>query len=109
MSPRIKPESSAIPLARERLFRFRPRVWACLAILIGLGFGAQLLWRSNAPSVVRAPEYALTPDRIHITPTPAWIHSDIKSQVLRDSGLIGTLSVLDDWDTLSRRIKEAFA
>src|SRR4051794_18080525 len=109
MSPRIKPDTSSVPLSREGLFRFRPRVWACLAILVGLGFGGHLLWRSTAPTVARAPEYALTPDRIHISARPAWIRSDIKSQVLRDSGLTGTISLLDNWDTLSWRIKEAFS
>src|SRR3954447_86951 len=109
MSPRIKPEPSATPLSRERLFRLRPRVWACLVILAGLGFGAHLLWRSTAPIVSRGPEYALTAEDIHITAPPAWIRSDIKSQALRDSGLTGTISLLDNWDILSHRVKEAFS
>ena len=54
------------------------------------------------------PQYQLTAESIHITPPPPWIRSDIKAQVLRDAGLVGTLSVLDDWDTLSRRVKDAF-
>jgi hypothetical protein len=29
-------------------------------------------------------------------------------QALRDSGLVGALSVLDDWESLSRRVKDAF-
>ncbi len=35
MSPRIKPETSPLPVVRGRRFRIRPRVWACLAILVG--------------------------------------------------------------------------
>ena len=46
------------------------------------------------------PQYQLTADNIHITPPPPWIRSDIKAEVLRDAGLVGTLSVLDDWATL---------
>jgi hypothetical protein len=109
MSVRIKPESPPLPTPRARLFRIRPRVWACLALIAGLGVGAQFLWLRTAPIVARDPQYLLSAERIRITTSPAWIRSDIKTQVLRDSGLIGNVSVLDDWDTLSRRVKDAFA
>jgi hypothetical protein len=108
MSPRIKPESSALPVVQGRLFRIRPRVWVCLAILLGLGFGAHFLWLRTAPTVARDPQYSLSADRIQITAPPAWIRSDIKTQVLRDSGLLNTASILDDWDSLSHRVKDAF-
>ena len=108
MSPRIKPESRPLPVVvPERLFRFRPKVWVGLLMLVGLGFGAHLLWRHSAPQIARDPEYMLTAESIHITPPPPWIRSDIKTQALRDAGLLGTISVLDDWETLSRRVKEA--
>src|SRR5258705_11955591 len=89
MSPRIKPETSPLPLTKGRRFRIRPRVWACLAILVGLGFGAHFLWLRAAPTVARDPQYVLAAERIQITTPPAWIHSDIKTEVLRDSGLAG--------------------
>ena len=108
MSPRIKPETSALPLAKGRRFRIRPRVWACLAILVGLGFAAHFLWRRTAPTVALDPQYILAAERFQITPPPPWIRSDIKTQVLRDSGLSGTMSVLDDWDTLTKRVEDAF-
>jgi len=82
-------------------------VWTGLAFLVGLGAGAHLLWQRGAPTVARHPQYQITAEVIRITPPPAWIRSDLKAQVLRDAGLT-TLSVLDDWDTLSRRIKDAF-
>src|SRR4029078_2455850 len=50
----------------------------------------------------------LAAERFQITPPPPWIRSDIKTQVLRDSGLSGTMSVLDDWDTLTKRVEDAF-
>jgi len=109
MSPRIKPESAPSPSPRARLFRIRPRVWVCLALLAALWTGAHFLWLRTAPTVARDPQYLLSAERIQITPPPAWIRSDIKSQVVRDSGLIGSASVLDDWDLLSRRVKDAFA
>jgi hypothetical protein len=106
--PRIKPETLPLPLMRHRRFRFRPRVWACLAILVGLGFAAHFLWLRNASTVARDPQYILTADRIQITPPPTWIRSDVKTQVLRDFGLAGTASVLDDGDALAKRVKDAF-
>jgi hypothetical protein len=107
--PRIKPETSAPPVEKtSRRFRIRPRVWACLAILVGLGFAGHLLWLRTAPTVARNPQYVLAADRIQVTPQPPWIRSDVKSQVLRDSGLANNTSVLDDWDTLAKRIKDAF-
>src|SRR4051812_33944805 len=105
---RIKPETSAQPVGKGRRFRIRPRVWACLAMLVGLGFGAHFLWLRAAPTVARDPQYVLAAERIQITPPPAWIRSDIKTQVLRDSGLVGTATVLDDWDSLAKRVKDAF-
>jgi len=105
---RIKPEVSPLPPVQSRRFRIRPRVWACLALLVGFGFAAHLLWKRAATVVARDPVYRLSPDRIQITPPPAWIRSDIKAQVLRDSGLITSVSVLDDMDSLARRVKDAF-
>jgi hypothetical protein len=109
MSPRIKPELAPLPSPRARLFRIRPRVWVCLTLLAGLGIGTHFLWLRTAPIVARDPQYLLSAERIKITPAPPWIRSDIKAQVLRDSGLIGNFSVLDDWDSLARRVKDAFA
>lgn len=106
MSKRINPESPPLPQPMRRVL-FRPRVWAGLIFLVGLGFGAHYLWQRGAPTIARHPQYQLTAENIHVTPPPPWIRSDLKSQVLRDSGLT-TLSVLDDWETLSRRVKDAF-
>jgi hypothetical protein len=106
--PRIKPETLPLPITKGRRFRIRPRVWACLAILVGLGFGAHFLWQLMAPTVARNPQYILAAEQIQITTPPTWIRSDIKTQVLRDSGLVGTISVLDDWDQLAKRMKDAF-
>jgi cell division septal protein FtsQ len=106
--PRIKPETPSAPVQKSRRFRIRPRVWACLAILVGVGLAAHFLWLRTAPTLARDPQYVLAADRIQVTPQPPWIRTDIKSQVLRDSGLAGNVSVLDDWDTLAKRIKDAF-
>jgi hypothetical protein len=83
-------------------------VWITLISLFALGFGARVLWRYQAPRIAGEPQYRLTIENIHITPPPPWIRSDVKEEALRDSGLAGNLSVLEDWDTISSRIKTAF-
>ena len=109
MSQRKKVDASPAPTAEpSRRVRIRPRVWACLALLVGLEVFAHFLWQRNASTVAHQPQYVLSADRIQITAPPAWIRSDIKSQVLRDSGLAGNTSVLDNWDALAKRVKDAF-
>jgi hypothetical protein len=83
-------------------------VWASLLCLLGLGFGAHKIWRLAEPGVARHPQYQLTADNIHITPPPPWIRSNIKAEVLRDAGLAGSLTLLDDWPVFTGRIKDAF-
>jgi hypothetical protein len=89
--------------------RLRPRVFIVLVLLVGLGCAAHFIWRHVAPSIARHPQYRLTAENIHITPPPPpWIRSDVKTEVLRDAGLAGNLSVLDDWDALVERVRGAF-
>jgi hypothetical protein len=73
-----------------------------------MGFAAHAIWNRVGTTVTQQPQYRLTADTIHITPQPSWIRSDIKADVLRDAGLDGTLSVLDDWPAISLRIQQAF-
>jgi hypothetical protein len=108
MSGRSKSPDAASPVGPGRRFRLRPRVWAGLLFVLGLGYGAHYAWQRSGPLVAQHPQYQLTAESIHITPPPPWIRSDVKAQVLRDARLVGTVSVLDDWDTLSQRIKDAF-
>jgi len=108
VSPRIKPETPRLPVVGARLVRIRPRVWAALLMLIALGVGTHFLWQRNSPTVAQHSQYRLSADGIRITPPPPWIRSDIKAQVLRDTGLVGSISVMDDWGALTRRVKDAF-
>lgn len=96
------------PVAPSSRIRLRPKVWAGLLLLLGLGVAGNFAWKKYGGQIAHHPQYQLTPDHIKITPPPTWIRSDVKSQVLRDSDLLAGVSVLDDWETLSRRITEAF-
>jgi hypothetical protein len=88
--------------------RLRPRVFVVLALLVGLGIAAHFVWQQYSPDIARHPQYRLAAENIHITPPPSWIRSDIKTEVLRDAGLAGNLSLLDDWDALAQRVRDAF-
>ena len=103
---KIKSDSPPLPEVQPR--RFRPRAWFSILLLIAVGVGMHFLWQSAKPTVAHDPHYTLTVNDIHITPLPAWIRTDIRSQAFRNAGLIGTLSALDDWPTLSGRLKQAF-
>ncbi len=108
MSPRIKSDSLPLPTTKKRHRSFRPSAWISIFLLVVLAIGVQLAWNRSKPQIAQESHYLLTIDKIHITPTPPWIRSDVKTQALCDVNLIGKLSVLDDWDTLSARIKQAF-
>lgn len=100
-----QPKFSAAPPKPKRS---RLRLWAGLLLLVALGMVGRLLWTKYAPVVALHSQYQITADGIHITPPPAWIRSDVKGEVLRDSGLVGKLSVLDDERALVKRVKDAF-
>jgi hypothetical protein len=66
------------------------------------------MWLRSGPKIAREPQYILAAERIQITPPPPWVRSDVKGQVLRDSGLLNRVSVLDDSDVLAKQVKDAF-
>ncbi len=105
---RIKPSSRTSPEPGTRFLPVRRRTVAVLILIVGLGIGADLLWRRSKPVVAGSAQYLITADKIYITPPPAWVRSDIKREALRDTGFSQPLSVLDDWPALAKRIENAF-
>jgi hypothetical protein len=83
-------------------------VWFGLGLLLIVGIGGHYMWRHQASSIAGLPQYQITAEAVRMTPLPPWIRSDVKTEVLRDAGLLGNLSLLDDWDTLVRRLRQAF-
>jgi hypothetical protein len=61
-----------------------------------LGWGLHRCWLHYAPSVIHRPRYLVPGQRITISPPPEWITTDIRGEVVRDAGLDGQLSILDD-------------
>jgi len=108
MSPRIKSNSPPLSNAPKKPLIFRLSSWASVLILVALAVAAHFAWLRSKPQLAQDPRFALTLDKIRVTPLPPWIRSDVKAQALLDANLIGTLSILDDWETLSLRIKQAF-
>ncbi|MGD9633759.1 MAG: cell division protein FtsQ/DivIB [Pirellulales bacterium] len=105
-SSKSDPAPTAAPVMR---ILWRPKVWGALALVLGAGLLGQLTWKHYLPEIARHPQYQITAERIHISPTPAWIRADIKTEVLRDSSLVGKLSVIEDHEQLQKRVRDAFA
>jgi hypothetical protein len=89
------------------LLRWRPRLVLGLIIVIALGWAGHYLWQRYAPEISQHSQYLLTEDRIVLPPAPPWVPADLRKQVLRDAGMVGQLSLLDN-GSLLERIKNAF-
>lgn len=85
--------------------RWRPRILVSLALVMLIGFLAHRLWQRYEPTISRHQQYAITAEHIQLTPVPAWIRSDVRAEVFRDTEPGDSFSLLDDADLLSR-IKE---
>jgi hypothetical protein len=83
--------------------------WLLLvAVLVAAGAGLWLtVWDHVRQQVLARAEYRIEAANILVTPPPAWIHADVKSEVVRSGGLDSGLSLIDDAVTV--RIAQAFA
>jgi hypothetical protein len=72
-----------------------------------LAAGCYIVWYRVRDRVQASSMYRLHVEQIHITPLPAWIHSDVRSEVFRNGSLDGNVSILDD--NLAAQIGGAFA
>jgi hypothetical protein len=48
--------------------------------------GSIYAWHRWAKPTLQSAEYVVTPDRIIVTPQPTWVHSQVKTEVLRTAG-----------------------
>ncbi|HEX3725588.1 MAG TPA: hypothetical protein VHV08_05070 [Pirellulales bacterium] len=77
-------------------------------LVLGVGAGVwYAVWRQVSEHVLAGSEYQVDPQKIVVTRPPPWIHSDIKSDVVREASFDGPLSLLDP--ELTVRLASAFA
>lgn len=82
---------------RSPSFRIsRGRVLVALGVIALLGWLSHAVWQQVGPRVIQQQEYLLAADRISTTPIPEWIEGNFVGDVVRDAGLDGRLSLLDD-------------
>ncbi|HTU27153.1 MAG TPA: hypothetical protein VMF30_17230 [Pirellulales bacterium] len=114
MSPKKSDKGGAVAEAEAPvgglpgLVRRNIRWLVFLGVFVGASaFGWKLLWESVRDQVVGAAEFHIDPEQITMTPLPAWIHTDLKAEVLRDGSLDEGLSLLDP--ELTVRVAQAFS
>ncbi|MGD9722603.1 MAG: cell division protein FtsQ/DivIB [Pirellulales bacterium] len=83
--------------------------WAAIAagivlVTAGVSYG---VWQQVRTHVLGSNQYQVDPAQIFLTPSPPWIRSNIKEEVLREAGLAEPLSLLDA--QLTARVAGAFA
>ncbi len=89
---------------------FKPRSVVIAIVLLATGVAARIVWDRFEANLTRSPRYRITAEVIHIIPEapPPWIRSNVKAQVLRDSGITDSLTLLDEPATIQRRLVDAF-
>ena len=89
------------------LFGALARRLIAAAALIGLVLaGWSYAWRTWGELGTRGEDYIVTAERIDVTPLPAWIHADVKREVVK-SGSLSSLPLRDP--QLVDKVSRAFA
>ncbi len=106
-----KAGGSRSPSQLEQFVRFllgpgRPLFVVGLA-MVALAAGWYAVWQRVGERVLASDSHRITPDKVHMTPPPAWVHADIRREVFRAASFDRPLSLHDD--DLTQRIAEAFA
>lgn len=102
-------EKKSTPATGGRLSQLllpRARVVVALVVIGLLGWGMNSLWEQVAPSVIQQDQHLLQAERITSTALPAWISANVCAEVVRNAGLDGRLSLLDD--AFAQVIEDAF-
>lgn len=96
--------------ARGRWLLLKPSTLVLALVLLATGVAARKVWDGLQAKLAESPRYRITADVIHVSPQqlPPWIRSDVKTQVLRDSGITDSLTLLDDPGVIQQRLVDAF-
>ncbi len=62
-------------------------VVAVLLLLVALTAVSMLLWRKYGATILAHPKYQITAESFDVTEPPAWIHSDVKHEIITAGGL----------------------
>lgn len=86
------------------------RLLVVAAVLLAAGVAVRKVWDGLNAQLADSPHYQLSADRIRLSPaeSPAWVRTNVKAEVLRDSGVLDSLSLLDPPETIQQRLVDAF-
>lgn len=104
-SRKAEPAPTRLGRARQ-LFLPRLKVLVALTVVALLGWGMHGIWQHYAPQISQRGNYLLSDERITISALPEWILGDVRSEAVRNAGLVGRLSVLDD--AFAQVVEDAF-
>jgi len=82
-----------------------PLVACGLVAMLFIG-GAAFAWDKYGYQILQDPRFLVSSENIEITPTPDWIRSNVKDEVVRD-GILENLSIRDS--QLVEKVADAFA
>ena len=85
-----KPAAAPSPITSLLRILWRPqnRGLALTAAVVFAALGGFVYaWQRWGEPAMHSAEYTVTPEKIEITPPPAWIHAKIKDEVIRTAGI----------------------
>ncbi|HEY4312483.1 MAG TPA: hypothetical protein VGN12_23750 [Pirellulales bacterium] len=101
-------KSATAAEARSKMWRAYARRALLMALAVGgICAGLYLAWQSVAHDVLRHDSYRLSLDRFTVTPQPAWIRKDVRSEVFREGGFENDMWLHDP--NLAEQISKTFA
>ena len=108
-APKPKPARHVSQAVHTLRILMRPQnrglVLAAAVIVAVIGFWLYA-WQRWGREGLAATDYIIAPDQVFVTPPPAWIHADVKADVVRTAGL-GELDLRDP--QLVEKVSAAFS
>jgi len=105
-----QPSPSLPPWLRDAAKYLCGPAWPATIIVLMVALlagGWYLAWHKVRPHVLSSEAYVVTPEKVTLTETPPWIHSDLRAEGFRAASLDEPLSIMDD--DLAERIDNAFS